>query len=157
MKDSTRTDLHGDEDIEHAEGSGDRHEEVACDDNLGVGADEGAPALAGRSARTMRSEVFPNGARRNLDAELQREFIGDPLLAPCRLSLAMRLIRLRMSAGNWGRPRGRPDFQRQSARNAVRCHLRKISGLTITSASRQLKKRDSAIRVSVAPESWDGV
>jgi hypothetical protein len=45
--------------------------------------------------------------------------------------------------GSDGRPRFR-DFQRQNTRNAVRCHLTNISGLTMTRASRQAKKRARA-------------
>ncbi len=40
--------------------------------------------------------------------------------------------------GSAGRPEGR-DFHRQKRRNASRCHRKKVSGLTITSASRQAK------------------
>jgi hypothetical protein len=46
--------------------------------------------------------------------------------------------------GNDGRPIFR-DSRRQNIRNAVRCHLTNVSGLTITSASRQSKKRASEI------------
>src|SRR5579862_4710270 len=45
--------------------------------------------------------------------------------------------------GNGGRPRRR-DFHRHNIRKAVRCHLRNVSGLTITSAHRQSKNRASA-------------
>jgi len=38
--------------------------------------------------------------------------------------------------GRAGRPEGR-DFHRQKRRNAWRCHRKKVSGLTIISASRQ--------------------
>ena len=52
-----------------------------------------------------------------------------------------------MFPGIGGRPRRR-DFQRQNRRNTVRCHLRKVSGFTITSASRQSKNlaRASIVR-----------
>ena len=52
----------------------------------------------------------------------------------------------RMFFGSAGRPRFR-DFQRQKNRNAVRCHLRNVSGLTTTSASRQLRNCASASSV----------
>ena len=44
----------------------------------------------------------------------------------------------RIFLGSAGRPRLR-DFHRQNILNAVRCHLRNVSGFTITSASRQSK------------------
>ena len=49
----------------------------------------------------------------------------------CRISVLMFL-------GSAGRPEGR-DFHRQNKPNASRCQRTKVSGLTITSASRQAK------------------
>src|SRR6267143_2438321 len=43
-----------------------------------------------------------------------------------------------MFLGSAGRPEGR-DFHRQNKPNASRCQRTKVSGLTITSASRQAK------------------
>lgn len=73
----------------------------------------------------------------------------------------LRMI-LRRFGGSGGRPRFR-DFHRQNCRNALRCHFRKVAGLTMTSAPRQSKNRARAtiasrnIRVvlrGVAFRSW---
>ena len=53
----------------------------------------------------------------------------------------------RRLSGRAGRPRLR-DLHRQNIWNAVRCHLRNVSGFTITSASRQSKSRPKATIVA---------
>ena len=58
------------------------------------------------------------------------------------LSCDIRRINSRRFFGSRGRPRFR-DFHPQNLRNAVRCHLRNVSGLTMTRASRQSKNRES--------------
>src|SRR5262249_47888329 len=45
-----------------------------------------SPALIRSAAvRPVRLQILTDGSRRNLDAELQREFICDSFLAPCRI------------------------------------------------------------------------
>ena len=53
----------------------------------------------------------------------------------------------RIFFGSAGRPRLR-DLHRQNILNAVRCHLRNVSGFTITNASRQSKSRPKATIVA---------
>ena len=60
---------------------------------------------------------------------------------------AISRINSRRFLGNGGRP-GLRDFQRHKARNAVRCHPMKVSGLTMTRASRQSKNCDRASSAS---------
>src|SRR4029077_6770738 len=63
--------------------------------------------------------------------------------APHRtLARLMRLIRFLMSDGTEGRPgpRGR-DFQDQNARKPSRCQRTTVSGLTITTASKEPDQR----------------
>ena len=59
-----------------------------------------------------------------------------------RFSEAIRRIKCRTAADIGGRPTGF-DFQHQNRRNAVRCQLINVAGLTITKALRQSKKRVS--------------
>jgi hypothetical protein len=59
------------------------------------------------------------------------------------LFFAICLISSEIFFGSGGRP-GWRDFHRQKILNPVRCHLRKVSGLTTVSASRQSKNRASA-------------
>jgi hypothetical protein len=77
-------------------------------------------------------------------SNLQGKFVRNPLLAQVTFSRAMRWINSRKLLGSVGRP-SLLDFHRQKVLNAVRCHLMNVSGLTITSASRQSKSMDRAI------------
>ena len=52
---------------------------------------------------------------------------------------AISMINARMFDGSAGRPCFFLDFHRQKERKAVRCQPINVSGLTTTSASRQLK------------------
>jgi hypothetical protein len=64
-------------------GCSDRYEEVAGDYTLCVVTHECGPSqVAGCSAGTRRTEVFCNRPRRDTNGELERELIGDSLLAP---------------------------------------------------------------------------
>lgn len=75
--------LHGDEHVKHAETGGHHGEEIAGDDGLGVVADKGVPALRGRSAWAAQvAQVAAHGSWRDLDAQLQGQFIGDAMFAP---------------------------------------------------------------------------
>jgi len=61
----------------------DRHTEIAGDDGRCVIAQKRAPALiTARSAAWLPSYVFAHGARRDSNAELNQQFVRDPLLAP---------------------------------------------------------------------------
>src|SRR4051812_17386569 len=57
-------------------------------------------------------------------------------------SAAKRRIKSRTSAVTGGLPTGL-DFQRQKRRNALRCQLIKVAGLTISNALRQSNQRAS--------------
>jgi hypothetical protein len=57
-------------------------------------------------------------------------------------SCAISRIKARRFFGSPGRPRFR-DFHLQNVRNAVRCHLRNVSSLTMTRVSRQSKNLES--------------
>ena len=59
------------------------------------------------------------------------------------LAAAISRIKSRRFLGKDGRP-GFRDFQRQNARNAVRCHPMKVAGFTTTRTSRQSKNRAKA-------------
>jgi hypothetical protein len=62
------------------------------------------------------------------------------------LSCAISRINSRRFFGSCGRPRFR-DFHLQTVRNAVRCHLRNVSGLTMTRASRQSRNLENQERI----------
>jgi hypothetical protein len=91
--------------------------------------------------RTVRGEISIPSLSFNSSAIRSSPQVG--------FSRSIARINSQMFRGNSGRPRFR-DFQRQNIRNAVRCHLINVSGLTTTSASRQSKKRASAIIASRA-------
>ena len=83
VQNPARTDFHGDEDVEHFEVERDRLEEVASYDGLGMGLDERGPSLATiTTTRSVIAEVLADRSRRNANAELQLEFIGDALFTP---------------------------------------------------------------------------
>ena len=103
---------------------------------------------------------FVTCRRRGPESRYLRTVRGETLMPSLMLSsLAMRsspqiglsrsiaMMRSRRFCGSGGRPSSR-DIHCQNAQNALRCHLMKVSGLTITSASRQWKKRASVTRAS---------
>jgi hypothetical protein len=53
-----------------------------ADDGLRVVLNEGGPTLSGTAARTVRIQVLSHRTRRDLDAELELQFIGNSLFAP---------------------------------------------------------------------------
>ena len=65
----------------------DHGQEITGNDRLGVISHEDRPALIASwwSPRAFRHALLANGTRRDLDAELEQEFIGDALLAPARI------------------------------------------------------------------------
>ena len=78
-----RSDLHRYEYIEDLKGRGDRHEEVAGHDSLGMVPNKRRPALVVASASgPLLRQVLPNGPWRHEDSEFEIQLIGDPLLAP---------------------------------------------------------------------------
>src|SRR5215471_316809 len=81
------SDLYDDEDVEGAEGGGDHHEEVAGHHDLGMIPDEGQPALfrVRRAHGTISVEVLADGARGDLNGQLELQFVGDALLSPGRV------------------------------------------------------------------------
>src|SRR5262249_19819518 len=85
VEDSSRADLHRQEDIHDSERRSDGNKEVARDDRLDVVPNKRGPALIGSAARPVRLQMLTHSSGRNLDAELQREFIRDSSLAPRRI------------------------------------------------------------------------
>src|ERR1019366_964042 len=86
MKNPTASYLHHDENIEHPESGRDRNQEVTSDDALRMILDEGSPVVRRRSAVPGPAEslrpVLANGSRRNQNAKLQRQFVGNALFSP---------------------------------------------------------------------------
>src|SRR5262245_2056162 len=78
--------LHHDKHVEETQGGGDHHAEVTCDDRLGMIAHKGLPALGGRTFPSTMvhalGHVLPYRPRRDPQAQLQEEFIGNALLTP---------------------------------------------------------------------------
>lgn len=72
--------------IENAKRRGDRHAEVARDDASGMIADKRGPALRlmpwALTSHGMARYVFTHGSRRDLQTELEQQFVRNPLLAP---------------------------------------------------------------------------
>jgi hypothetical protein len=70
-------------DVELAKGRGDDEEEVACNDGMGVIAQEGRPTLiATRKTRWALGHVLSDRPWRNPEAKFQQQFIGNALFAP---------------------------------------------------------------------------
>ena len=84
VQNSPRSDLHRHKYIQDLERSGDRNEEIAGHDGLGMVANEGAPALVGTVARFTGIQILPC-SRRNVDAKFETQFIGNPFLSPSRV------------------------------------------------------------------------
>src|SRR5713101_9342605 len=76
-------------DVEQTEGCRDGDTEVASRNRLRMVAHKRGPALGRhawpRTPAQVRGHIFAYGARRNLQAELEPQFIGDALLPPCRV------------------------------------------------------------------------
>src|ERR1700738_1846126 len=70
-------------DVELAKGRGDDEEKVACNDCMGVIAQEGRPTLiATRETGRAPGHVLSDSAWRNPQPEFQEQFIGNALFAP---------------------------------------------------------------------------
>src|SRR5215469_18657170 len=88
MKDTAGADLHYHEYIKDTKASGERDHEVACQQDSGMIADKRLPVLRSETRRArwvFYRPVRPYRPRRNADAELQPELIGDALFAPARI------------------------------------------------------------------------
>src|SRR5215469_1826998 len=87
VENSAGSDFYDDEDIEGAEGGGDYHEEVAGHHDLGMVADEGQPLLfrVRRAHITVSAEVLADGARGDLNGQLELQLTGDAFLSPGRI------------------------------------------------------------------------
>ncbi len=87
MEKSPRAQLHDHEYVKNAERGRDHNEEITCHDHLGMVVNECQPALLwiGRSHWSANAQVLRHGSRRNPDAELQFQLVGDALLAPRRI------------------------------------------------------------------------
>jgi hypothetical protein len=99
------------------------------------------PHLTAPTTAESFGQISPYGPGRHPQAELQPPLIGDPLLAPRRLSQAMRRIMVRSSTGRGGRP-GR-DFHHYHQRKPWRCQRIKVYSRTIARACRQSNQRES--------------
>jgi len=77
------TEFDSDKEVKTLEVGGDDRQEVACHDHVGVVVHKRQPALLTATAtRWAFRHVLAYGARRDLDTELQQEFIGDAFLTP---------------------------------------------------------------------------
>ena len=87
VENPARFDLHDDEDVEGTECGGNHHEEVAGHHDLGMVADKGQPALfrVRRAHWTVSMEVLADGARGDLNGQLELQLIGDAFLSPGRI------------------------------------------------------------------------
>ena len=81
------SDLHDDQDVQGAEGGGDHREEVAGHHDPGVVTDNGQPALfpVRRANWTVSMEVLADGARGDLNGQLELQLVGDAFLSPGRI------------------------------------------------------------------------
>ena len=78
-----RAELHNDENIEDFEIYGHRLEEVASYDGRGVVPYEGGPSLVALVARWPKArQVLRDRSRRNKNAQLQRQLVGNAPFAP---------------------------------------------------------------------------
>ena len=77
------SDLYDDEDAGGAKGGSDHHEEVGGHYDFGMITDEGQPALfrVGLAHRAVSAEVLADGARGDLNAQLELQFVGNALLS----------------------------------------------------------------------------
>jgi len=107
--------------------------------------------------------VLADGARGNLNGQLQLQLIGDAFLTQVGFSAAISAMSLRRSLGIRGLPTGR-DFQRHNRRNPFRCQRMNVSGLTFTRASRHENMRpritirsrvESLARCGLTFRSWN--
>jgi len=84
VSDPARSHFQDHEDVEHSKCGSDRDEEVAGQNAMGMVADERHPTL--RRGPTLGAcvigHIAPDGPRRDPDAQLQKKFRGDALLAP---------------------------------------------------------------------------
>src|SRR5215831_6067287 len=82
-----RFDLHDDEDVEGTECGGDHHEEVAGHHDLGMVADKGQPALfwVRRAPWNVSMQVLADGARGDLNGQLELQLIANAFLSPGRI------------------------------------------------------------------------
>ena len=88
MNDAAGADLHDHEYIKDTEAGSDRDHEVACQQDTGMIADERPPVLRSETRMApfvLCGPVRSNRPRRNADAKLQPELIGDALFAPGRI------------------------------------------------------------------------
>ncbi len=142
MQDSPRVDLHRDKHIENLKRRRDRDEEIAGDDRLGVVFHECRPTLIARSWRRV-IDVLADRSGGNATPSFSDNSLAIRSSPQVGLSRASWRISSFKFFGSDGRPRLR-DFHCQNIRNADRCHLMNVSGLTITGASRHSKRRPNA-------------
>ena len=85
-QDSTAAVLDDHEHVEQPECRRDRHEEITGDSRGCVIAQDSCPTLiASRAARRSLRHAFAHRPRGDPQAELQQQFVGDPLFAPERI------------------------------------------------------------------------
>ena len=86
VHDPPAADFHYDEHVEHAKRGGHDGQEIAGHDRFGVVADKRQPALVVRAATCARAKllrpILSHYARRDAQAELEEQLIGDTFLAP---------------------------------------------------------------------------
>src|SRR5258708_31258147 len=82
VQDSPRADFHCDKNVQYPKRRRDCHEEVAGDNRLRVIAHECGPTLIRTAARSISTQILPYGSRRDAEAQLKLQLVGDPFLAP---------------------------------------------------------------------------
>ena len=161
MKDAAGADLHDHEYIKDTETGGDRDHEVACQQDSGMIADKRRPVLRSetRIARFVLSgPVRSNRPRRNADAQLQPELIGDALFAPGRIVQRHSSDHvLKLGRQPWTTDATRFPLPKQSERLAMptdqRCRLNKEkSGFPPKEAGPENQREASRIRESSWPD-----
>src|ERR1700722_16768320 len=87
MQDSAASDLHHYKYVENAEADSHSNRKIAGHDRLAMVPHEGHPALRGMAS--IGTEILwpigPHGPRRYLDAQLERQFRGNPGFTPSRI------------------------------------------------------------------------
>lgn len=119
-------------------------------------ANEGAPALTGIPAWIAGIQMLLDRRGETRRPSLTLRSLAIRSSPQVGLLRAISRMSSRRLLGNVGRPRRR-GLHCQKVRNAVRCHLMTVSGLTITSAPHQSKHWDSTIiAIRVVRDAWRG-
>src|SRR5262249_15769707 len=130
VNDASRLNFHDQQHVDDAECGRHDNKEVGRDNRPGMIAYKGHPPLRWNLGplRVLR-HVTTDRARRNLDSDLEQEFIRDPFLAPCRIAGSHLDNQLSNVAWN-SRPAAWLSFHLQKSPNPFRCQRINVSGFT---------------------------